>query len=73
MTANRDLDKSTAKAESALGALNDHSRRDLLLLRQKHDALRESNAELREAVEVDRRRAEELDVILGASDRSLAY
>lgn len=70
VTANRELERGAAETESALAALRDRSRRGLLLLSQKRDALRGSNGALREAVGADRCRVEELDVVLGARVRS---
>lgn len=67
VTANRQLELDAAEAESALKALSEESRRDLNLLHEKRDRLRASNAELRATVEADRRRAEELEVLLCTS------
>lgn len=67
MTANRQLELDAAETESALKALSEESQRDLLLLHEKRDRLRASNAELRATVEADRRRAEELELLFGTS------
>lgn len=69
MTANRELEKGAVETEGQLGSLKDQSGRDLLALRQKLDTLRESYAEMDEAREANHRRADELDVILGACAR----
>lgn len=64
VTANRELDRDALETENALRALKDQSQRDLLLLRQRRDSLRASNADLRAAVDAHRRRAGELDAVL---------
>ncbi len=64
VTANRELDREASETENALRALKDQSQHDLLLLRQKRDGLRASNADLRASVDAHRRRTGELDDIL---------
>lgn len=60
VTANRELERGVAEAESSLGSLRESSERELAALRGTRDRLTSSNAEDTATAEADRQHAVEL-------------